>query len=37
MGADADNTERPPVGRAPTIRLYRDAQRASHIVLPVVR
>jgi putative CocE/NonD family hydrolase len=35
MGADADNTDRPPVDRAPTIRIYRDAQRASHIVLPI--
>jgi putative CocE/NonD family hydrolase len=37
MGADADNTEPPPVDEAPTIRVYRDGQRASHIVLPVQR
>jgi len=36
MGADADNTERPPVDRAPRIRIYREARWASRIVLPII-
>ncbi len=37
MGADADNTERPPVDGTPTVRIYRNSQHASSIVLPISR
>jgi len=37
MGADTDNTERPPVTGRPTVTLYRDAERPSRIRLPVMR
>ena len=37
MGADADNTVRPALDQAPTIRIYRDARRASRIELPIIR
>jgi hypothetical protein len=37
MGADVDNTEKPPVSGRPTVILYRDAERASRIQLPVMR
>ena len=36
-GADKDHFTLIPPGEPPTITLYRDASRASHIALPVVR
>jgi putative CocE/NonD family hydrolase len=36
MGADVDNTEKPPVSGRPTITLYRDAEHPSAIRLPVM-
>ncbi len=36
MGADADNTEGPPVSPPPTMRIYRSATRASHVALPII-
>jgi putative CocE/NonD family hydrolase len=36
-GADADNTEAPPVSPPPTMRVYRNADYASSIALPVRR
>ncbi len=37
IGADADNTEVPPVGARATIQIYRGADHASSIALPVMR
>jgi putative CocE/NonD family hydrolase len=36
VGADADNTEGPPVSPPPTMRIYRSATHASHIALPII-
>jgi putative CocE/NonD family hydrolase len=36
-GADADNTEGPPVSPPPTMRVYRSATHASHVALPIIR
>ncbi|MEO8452837.1 MAG: CocE/NonD family hydrolase [Gemmatimonadota bacterium] len=36
-GADTDNTEKPPVRGRPTIQIYRGADHASEIMLPVMR
>ena len=37
VGADTDNTERPPVKGRPTVELYRDAAHASRIRLPIMK
>jgi putative CocE/NonD family hydrolase len=36
MGADADNTEGPPVSPPPTMRIYRSTTHASRIALPII-
>ena len=37
IGADTDNTESPPVKGRPTIQVYRGADHASAIKLPVMK
>jgi putative CocE/NonD family hydrolase len=34
--ADKDNTQTPEIKPAPTVKIYRDASKASYIVLPVI-
>jgi putative CocE/NonD family hydrolase len=37
VGADTDNTEKPPVRGRPTVELYRDATHPSKIRLPIMK